>query len=110
MVLYPPTGKILVIARGARDDRGGNEMAASPDALASATAYVGVWSIDDSGDVPPQWTIAGPNGMLRQGRGVTLDPENKTVIISDKYLNGVLTYSFPELFEEQRVLDTARAD
>lgn len=37
--------------------------------------------------------------MLRQPRGLTLDPKNKTVIVSDKYLNGVLTYSFPELFE-----------
>ena len=110
MALYPPTGKILVIARGATGERVANATSASPEALASATAYVGVWSIDDSGDVPPQWTIAGPNGMLRQGRGLTLDPENKTVIVSDKYLNGVLTYSFPELFEEQRVLDTARAD
>ena len=110
MALYPPTGKILVIARGATGERVANATSASPEALASDTSYVGVWSIDDRGDVPPQWTIAGPKGMLRQGRGVTLDPENKTVIISDKYLNGVLTYSFPELFEEQRVLDTARAD
>lgn len=110
MVLYPPTGKILVIARGATEDRVANAISASPEALASDTAYVGVWSIDDSGDVPPQWTIAGPKGMLRQGRGITLDPEHKTVIISDKYLNGVLTYSFPELFDEPRVLDTARVD
>jgi DNA-binding beta-propeller fold protein YncE len=68
-----------------------------------------VWSIDDRGDVPPRWTIAGPKNMLRQPRGVTLDPKNKTVIVSDKYLNGVLTYSFPEIYDAPRV-QTARAD
>ncbi len=71
---------------------------------------MGIWSIDDSGDVPAQWTIAGPKGMLRQPRGVTLDPKNKTLIVSDKYLNGVLTYSFPELFDAPRARETARAE
>ena len=61
-------------------------------------AFVGVWSVEDNGDVPPRWTIGGPYGMLKQPRGVDLDPENKTVIISDKFLNAVLTYYFPEIF------------
>jgi hypothetical protein len=110
MAVYPPTGKILVAVRGGDDEREDEGEAASPEALASDQSHVGVWSIDDSGDVPPQWTIAGPNGMLRQPRGLTLDPKNKTVIVSDKYLNGVLTYSFPELFDTSRVRETARAD
>jgi DNA-binding beta-propeller fold protein YncE len=114
MTLYPPTGKIVVNNAGAREDEGGGGgreegTPAPPEALASDNAYVGVWSIDDSGDVPAQWTIAGPKGMLRQPRGVTLDPKNKTLIVSDKYLNGVLTYSFPELFDAPRARETARA-
>ena len=31
-------------------------------------------------------------------RGVALDPKHKLVIVSDKYVNAVLTYSFPEVF------------
>jgi hypothetical protein len=59
---------------------------------------VGVWSIHDRGDVPPRWMIGGPNGMLVQIRGVALDPKHKSVIVSDKRLNALLTYSFPEIF------------
>ena len=35
---------------------------------------------------------------MRQVRGVALDPENKSVIVTDKYLNAILTYYFPEIF------------
>ena len=61
-------------------------------------SFVGVWSVHDNGDVPPRWTIGGPDGMLKQPRGLDLDPKNKTVIIADKVLNAVITYSFPEIF------------
>ncbi len=61
--------------------------------------YIGVWSIDDQGPVPPRYTIGGPNGPLRDPRGVTIDAKNKSVIISDKELNAVLTFEVPELFE-----------
>lgn len=60
--------------------------------------YVGVWRIEDEGKVPPRYTIGGPNGKLVDPRGVTIDGRNNTVIISDKYLNAVLTYSVPVLF------------
>jgi hypothetical protein len=108
MTLYPPTGKIIVNVAGARDDERQEGVPASPEALASDKAYVGIWSIDDNGDVPAEWRIAGPKGMLRQPRGVALDPKNKTIMVSDKYLNGVLTYSFPELFDGPRNRETVR--
>jgi len=110
MTLYPPTGKIIVNVAGSRDDEREQGVPFTPEGLASDKSYVGIWNIDDNGDVPPQWTIAGPKGMLRQPRGVTVDAKHKTLIVSDKYLNGVLTYSFPELFEApSRVRETARA-
>jgi len=62
-------------------------------------AYVGVWRIDDEGEVPPRYTIGGPNGVLRHPRGVTIDPKNKAVIVSDKDLNAVLTFQVPEIFD-----------
>ncbi len=64
----------------------------------SDESFVGVWSIDDNGDVPPRWTIGGPGGLLKQPRGIDLDVRNKSVIISDKVTNSVLTYYFPEIF------------
>jgi len=35
---------------------------------------------------------------LRMVRGVNLDPKNKSVIVTDKRLNAVLTFYFPEMF------------
>jgi DNA-binding beta-propeller fold protein YncE len=102
MTIYPETGRILttVMGRGA----GGESSQASDE------AFMGVWSINDNGDIPPRWTIGGPKGMLRRPHGVVVDAKNKTVIITDKYQNGVLTYSFPEMFEPDRSRQTARAD
>lgn len=64
----------------------------------SPTDFVGVWSEHDSGDVPPRWTIGGPNQLLRQVRGIALIPQRKEVVVSDKYVNAVMTYHFPEIF------------
>ena len=56
------------------------------------------WSVNDNGDVPPRWQIGGPNQLLRQIRGITLVPKQKEVIVSDKYVNAVMTFYFPEIF------------
>jgi hypothetical protein len=60
--------------------------------------YVGVWSVFDNGDVPARLTIGGPNLLLKDARGIALDPKNKDVIVSDKTLNAVLTFHVPEVF------------
>lgn len=83
--VHPATGMILVSVPAGE--------------LASDRAFVGVWSVNDDGDVPPRWMVGGPGGVLRNPRGVAIDARNKTILISDKYLNGVLTFSFPEMFE-----------
>ncbi len=88
--VYPDKGWILV-ANDGRQGEGGD--------LEHPMSYVAVFSIHDQGNVAPRWTIGGPDGTLQKPRGIDLDPENKTVIISDKYLNAVLTYSLPELYE-----------
>jgi len=62
-------------------------------------AYVGIWSEDDSGDVPPRWKInAGAKSEMKKPRGVVLDVKHKELIIADMRLNAVLTYYFPEIF------------
>jgi DNA-binding beta-propeller fold protein YncE len=86
--VYPPKGEIIATIRG-----GG------PHAnLSSEDAFVGVWNINDNGDVAPKWTIGGPHGELRMPRGVTLDAKHKSLLVTDKRLNAVLTYYFPEIF------------
>ena len=84
MAVYPPRGLILAGVPSGENTSPNN--------------FVGVWSEQDNGDVPPRWMIGGPNSILRQVRGLTLDPTHKSVIISDKYVNAVMTFSFPEIF------------
>ncbi|MBI4482589.1 MAG: hypothetical protein HY652_06830 [Acidobacteria bacterium] len=85
--LYPPRGWIIASVRPT-----GEVLASSEE------SFVGVWSIHDNGDVPPRWTIGGPKGILQMPRGVALDPKNKSLIVTDKRLNAVLTFYFPEIF------------
>ena len=101
--VYSKTGHIVVAIpyRGANRTR--------IEQLASDGASVGIWSVFDEGDVAALWKVGGPKGVLRQPRGIAVDPENMTIIVSDKYLNGVLTYSLPEMFQERPATDTARA-
>jgi len=60
--------------------------------------FVGVWSINDRGDVPPRWFIGGQKSQIKKPRGVALNPKNKELIVADMRLNKVLTYYFPEIF------------
>jgi len=87
-VVYPPKGEIILTipAPGGDTNRFTGE------------SYVGVWSIQDNGDVPPRFTIGGPKGILQRPKGATIDVKNKSIIVSDKGLNAVMTYYFPELF------------
>ena len=62
-------------------------------------AFLGVWSYDDNGDVPPMYKIpANPTTMLKKPFGVVLNPADKEVIISDMRNQGVLVFSVPEIF------------
>jgi hypothetical protein len=84
--VYPP--KKLIIAT----NRPQGELA-GPD------SYLGIWSYEKGGDNPPLWRIGGPNGVLQMPRGTTLDVKNKSIIMSDKRMNSVLTFSFPDMFD-----------
>lgn len=61
--------------------------------------HVAVWSIYDEGAAPARFTLGGPKGILQAPRGVTIDLKNKTVIVSDKNLNAVMTFQAPEIFD-----------
>jgi hypothetical protein len=89
--VYPEKGWILVAQDGV-ERADGREDEGNP-------SFIAIFHISDRGNVAPRWTIGGPNGLLKKPRAVALDPENKTIIVTDKHLNSVLTYSLPELFE-----------
>jgi DNA-binding beta-propeller fold protein YncE len=108
MAIYPQGGKIALNIPGPGDDDRDETEAFTPEGLASDKAHVAVWSIHDNGNVPPMWTIGGPQGLIRQPRGLVLDVKHKNLIVSDKFLNGVATYHFPELFDTP-AQQTARA-
>ena len=64
--------------------------------------FIGIWSIYDDGDVPPRWKIEGkPGNIMVKPRGVALDPNHKELLVSDMRLNAVLTFSFPEIFDQE---------
>jgi hypothetical protein len=67
----------------------------------SEKTYMGVWSVNDTGDTPPRWTIGGPpNGIMRDPVGaVVVDPKRQDVFIPDRYTNSILIYHVPEIFK-----------
>ncbi len=87
MQVYPQRKLIVVAMPGIRDQ------------MEPEGAFVGVWSIDDNGDVPPMWKIpANPAAMLKKPFGVVLNPADQEVIVSDMRNQGVLVFSVPEIF------------
>jgi len=95
MTTNPTNGMIFAVVRP------GNTGGVNGDDIEGRFAledYVGVWSIFDDGDVPPRWTIGGPNLLLKDARGIAVDPKSKDVIVSDKTLNAVFRFHVPEAF------------
>jgi hypothetical protein len=68
------------------------------EALEGPESYLGIWSYEKGGNNPPLWTVGGPNGVFQMPRGVAIDEKNKSIIASDKRLNSVMTFYFPEMF------------
>ena len=60
--------------------------------------YLGIWSINDEGDVPARWKIAGPKSTITRPRGVAINPKHKEIMVADMSLNSVATFYFPEVF------------
>jgi hypothetical protein len=69
--------------------------------------FIGVWSIEDNGDVPPRWKIPVQQLTGYTASGIALDPAHKEVLLScagqrarprDGIANAVLTFSWPEIF------------
>jgi len=94
MAMYPEKGILFAVIRPG--NTGGVEGDISGRYLLDD--YVGVWSIFDDGDVPPRLTIGGPGQLLKDARGIAVDPKSKDVMVSDKTWNAVFRFHVPEAF------------
>ncbi len=87
IAVYPNRKMIVATQPGEADD-------AEPEGV-----FVGVWSLDDNGDVPPLWKISGnPKTDMKKPRGIAIDPKNKELIVADMRMNSVVTFYLPEMF------------
>jgi hypothetical protein len=62
-----------------------------------AQTFIGVWTIDDDGDVAPRFTIA--HNIFKEVRNLAIDPKHKTVMAADKTNNDISTFDFHEAWE-----------
>lgn len=64
------------------------------------TGFIGVWSIDDNGDVPPRGVIKGPATGLVWPAGVAINPNNHEVYAIDSVSNALFMFRVPEFFKK----------
>jgi hypothetical protein len=87
MALYPAKKLILATMPGRIDH------------MEPAVSFLGIWTYDDRGNIAPKWKIPiGPVTTLKKVFGIAVNAKNKELIIADMRLNGVLTFSVPEIF------------
>jgi hypothetical protein len=69
--------------------------------------FVGAWSVNDNGDVPPRWKIPVQKLTGYVASGIALDPAHNEILLSAAgqrvrpttgIMNAVLTFSWPEIF------------
>ncbi len=64
------------------------------------TGFIGVWSVNDNGDVPPRGVIKGPATGLIWPAGVAINPKNHEVYTIDSVSNALSMFHMPELFRK----------
>jgi hypothetical protein len=96
--VYPAKSEIVIGVKGRNSQDTETHGSTELPQTDNADDYIGVWSINDNGDVPPRYTIGGPNGSFTDIYGITIDPKHKEVIAADGWKEAVMTFSFPEIF------------
>jgi hypothetical protein len=64
----------------------------------SSAGFIGVWSLDDDGNVPPRMIIRGPNVGTAGFAGVAFSTKHKEVYGVSGNLNGYVAWTVPEFF------------
>lgn len=107
----PGTGRIFIAQQNMREKqleayRGANPRtmeefmkAAESSTGRTGPGFIGVWDIDDNGDVPPRGLIQGPMSRLISPGGVALNPKNGEVIAIDGGSSALFTYLVPQFFK-----------
>lgn len=54
--------------------------------------FIGVWDINDSGDVPPHAVIKGPGSLLVHPAGVAIDLKDGEIFATDSVRNGLFSF------------------
>jgi len=62
------------------------------------TGFIGVWSIDDNGDVPPRGVIRGPATGLVWPAGVAINAKHHEIYAIDSVSNALFVFKMPEFF------------
>ena len=62
------------------------------------TGFIGVWSIDDNGDVPPRGVIKGPATGLVWPAGVAINAKHQEIYAIDSVANALFMFKMPEFF------------
>jgi len=75
-----------------------------------APGFVGMWSIDDNGDVPPRGIIKGSGSFLVHPAGVAIDPQAGEVFVTDGVRNGLFTFLAPKFFSKDSTSPEKLAD
>ncbi|HLH75166.1 MAG TPA: hypothetical protein VKV28_00035 [Candidatus Binataceae bacterium] len=61
--------------------------------------FIGVWSLDDNGDVPPRHFIHGPACEYTSGNGLAVNPRAGEIYLTDALRNGTFVYLVPSFFD-----------
>jgi hypothetical protein len=88
MYVYPPKGWVIAALPGG--DRSWEVEGFDP--------YIGIWSINDRGNVPPRFKIGGDKTTLLRPRGAVLVPRSREVVVTDMRQNALFTFFIPEIF------------
>jgi DNA-binding beta-propeller fold protein YncE len=107
----PGTGRIFLAQQSMREkqlepyrgDRPRSEEEFAKAAEASTgrvgPGFVGVWNIDDTGDVPPRAIIQGSMSRLIAPGGIALNPKAGEVYAVDGGTSGYFVYNVPQFFD-----------
>jgi DNA-binding beta-propeller fold protein YncE len=117
----PATGRIFLAQQNMREKqlesyRGDQPRTAEERQQAAQTStgrmgpgFIGVWDIDDNGDVPPRAIIQGPASRLLSPGGVAIDPKRGEVFAVDGGSSAHYAYLVPEFFRKAWGPGTASA-
>lgn len=66
-----------------------------------APGFIGMWDINDNGDVLPRAWIKGPGSFLVHPAGVAIDPRDGEIFATDGVRNGLFTFLAPRFFAQR---------